>query len=239
MVKPWENVSIYASYIQGLQAGQTINEATYANPGVLPPFVSKQYEAGVKVDWGMVTTTFAAFQITQPNTTITPAARPGDLPTLDLDGEQRNRGVEINAYGEIVEGVRLLGGVTFLDAVQTKTTGGALDGERAYGAPKVRLVIGGEWDTPFVDGLTLTGRVTHTSDQVVVNSRPDLKIPSWTTVDLGARYVLLSPVDDKPITLRFNVDNVFDKNYWKGGFSNGFLSLSDPRTYRLSTTFTF
>lgn len=238
VVKPWENVSVYASYIQGLNAGQTISELQYANPGVLPPFKSKQYEAGIKVDWGMVTTTFAAFEITQPNTTITPGV--GDeLSTIALDGEQRNRGVELNAYGEILEGVRLLGGVTFLDAVQTKTQGGTLDGERAYGAPKVRIVMGGEWDTPFIDGLTLTGRITYNSNQVVVNSRPDMKIPSWTTVDLGARYVLLSPANDKPITIRFNVDNVAGKNYWKNGFSNGFLSLGDPRTYRLSSTFTF
>ena len=50
--KPWENVSVYGNFIQGLQQG-TIVGPTFANAGeVFPPFKSTQYEAGVKVDWG-------------------------------------------------------------------------------------------------------------------------------------------------------------------------------------------
>src|SRR5690606_2882152 len=68
VVKPWENVSFYANYIENLQRGSIVG-SSYANSGeVLPPYVSDQYEAGVKVDWGQVTTTLAVFQITQPNT---------------------------------------------------------------------------------------------------------------------------------------------------------------------------
>ncbi|MEO9340824.1 TonB-dependent receptor [Mesorhizobium sp. SB112] len=238
VVKPWENVSLYANYIEGLQPGTTVG-TTYANAGeVFAPYVTKQYEAGVKVDWGPVTTTLAVFQVAQPSAIGVPDAG-GGLPTLALDGEQRNRGIELNAYGEVFDSVRLLGGVTFLEARQTKTASGAFDGERAAGVPKVRAVIGAEWDTPFVEGLTLTGRVAYTSDQVVVNDRPDLKLPAWTQVDLGARYSFDSPWNEKPITIHFNVDNVFNESYWKGSYNYAFLSLSAPRTFRLSTTFDF
>ncbi|HMU55802.1 MAG TPA: TonB-dependent receptor, partial [Nitrospira sp.] len=49
VVKPWQQVSFYANYIEGLQQGQTAPE-TAANAGeVFSPFVSKGYEAGVKV----------------------------------------------------------------------------------------------------------------------------------------------------------------------------------------------
>ena len=44
---------------------------------------------------------------------------------------------------------------------------------------------------------------------------------------------------DGTITIRFNVDNVFDNNYWKPMHTIGILYRSDPRTYRLSTTFNF
>jgi iron complex outermembrane receptor protein len=192
----------------------------------------------VKVDWGRVTTTLAAFQISQPST-LSIANPNGGLPTLALDGEQRNRGIELNAYGELFEGVRLLGGVTFLDARRTKTLNGTFDGRRAAGAPDFRAVIGGEWDTPFIDGLTLTGRLTYTSDVVVANSAPNLAVPSWTQVDLGARYTFASPWNAKPIIVRFNVDNVFDDSYWKVMHVIGSVYKSDPRTYRLSTTFNF
>ncbi|WP_235931309.1 TonB-dependent receptor [Paracoccus xiamenensis] len=237
VVKPWENVSLYANYIQGLQPGMTVS-SFFANAGeVFPPYVSKQYEAGVKVDWGRVRTTLAAFQIAQPNVLYTYDAKT-DLYTAALNGEQRNRGIELNAYGEIVDGVRLLSGVTFLEAVQTKTADGAFDGKRARGAPRVRAVVGGEWDTPFLEGLTLSGRLTYTSNQTVDNTTPDLTIPSWTTVDLGARYSFDSRWSEKPVTVRFDVENVFDKSYWVTA-DTGFLPLSQPRTFRLSTAFKF
>ncbi len=240
VVKPWENVSLYANYIENLQRG-TIVGTSYANAGeVFPPYVSKQYEAGVKVDWGTVTTTLAAFQIAQPNTiAIDDPIDPVNNPqTLTLDGEQRNRGIELNAYGEFMPGLRLMGGVTLLDARLTKTQGGLNDGNRADGSARIRTVVGAEWDTPFLQGLTLTGRITYTGDQIASSSRDDLKIPSWTVVDLGARYTFDSPWNDKPITVRFNVDNVFDKDYWSGT-NTRYIQLGAPRTFRLSTAFQF
>ncbi|MGE4340601.1 MAG: TonB-dependent receptor, partial [Pigmentiphaga sp.] len=226
---------LYANYIEDLQAG-TIVGTQYANAGeVFEPYVSKQYEAGVKVDWGTMTTTLAAFQITQPNT-ISIAGTP--KPTLALDGEVRNRGIELNAYGELMRGVRLMGGVTLIDAKQTKTQGGLYDGERDDGIPVARAVVGGEWDTPFLQDLTLTSRLTYTGNQLVSSNNPSLKVPSWTLLDLGARYVLDSPWNGKPITIRFNVDNVFDKDYWSGT-NLRYVQLGAPRTFRLSATFGF
>lgn len=237
VVKPWENVSLYANYIENLQRGSIVG-TSYANAGeVFPPYVSKQYEAGVKVDWGRVTTTLAVFQIAQPNT-VSIDDPAGGLPTLALNGEQRNRGIELNAYGEVMPGVRLMGGVTLLDARLTKTQDGLTDGNRADGSARIRTVVGGEWDTPFLQGLTLTGRFTYTGDQVASSSRSDLKIPSWAIVDLGARYTFNSPWNNKPIIVRFNVDNVFDKNYWSGTNSR-YIQLGAPRTFRISTTFKF
>jgi iron complex outermembrane recepter protein len=238
VVKPWENVSLYANYIQALEMGSIVS-SSFANAGeVFPPYTSKQYETGIKVDWGSVTTTLALFQITQPQTTSFPDPAAG-LPRLTLDGEQRNRGIELAAYGALFEGVRLLSGVTLMEATQLKTDNGR-DGWPAALAPKFRAVIGGEWDTPFIKGLTLTGRLTRTSDVMVLNSRPDLTVPAWTQVDLGARYTFSSPANDKPISLIFNVDNVFNESYWKVTHPTaGNLLKSDARTFRLSAVVDF
>lgn len=237
VVKPWENVSLYANYIENLQRG-TIVSSQYANSGeVFPPYVSEQYETGVKVDWGTVTTTLAAFQIALPNTIDVPDPD-GGLPTQALNGELRNRGIELNAYGELMPGVRMMGGLTLIDGRQTKTQDGLYDGNREAGIPKHRTVIGGEWDSPFLQGLTLTGRVTYTGDQVVTSSDENLKIPSWAVLDLGARHVFDSPWNNTPITVRVNVDNVFDKDYWSGA-NFRYVQLGAPRSYRLSATFDF
>lgn len=238
VVKPWQNVSLYANYIQALEVGSTVS-SRYANAGeVFPPYTSKQYEAGIKVDWGSVTTTLAAFQIAQPSTMSVPDAA-GGLPALTLEGEQRNRGIELTAYGEPFKDVRLLGGVTFMEAIQTKNDNDR-NGWRAANTPRVRAVIGAEWDTPFISGLTLTGRLTHTGNVVALNRRPDLTIPSWTQFDLGARYTFKSGWNNKPVNIYFNVDNVFNERYWKASHPTaGNLLRSDQRTFRLSATMNF
>jgi iron complex outermembrane receptor protein len=229
--KPWENVSIYGNWIQGLQQGAIVG-AQFANAGtIFPPFKSTQYEAGVKVDWGKLTTTVSAFQITQPSTITDVATN-----TLVLAGEQRNQGLEFNFFGEPVPGIRLLGGAMFLDAVLTKTQGNLTNGWWAPNAPNVQLRFAGEWDTPFVPGLTLDGRVVYTSSQFIDTLYPRRTIPDWTRFDIGARYTfdnVKSPTG-KPVVIRFNVDNVLDTNYW---MAPNFLG--SPRTFRLSTTFDF
>ena len=127
------------------------------------PFAGDQKEVGVKVDFGRVTTTVAAFEIASPSlirSACSPNARQAP------DGEQRNRGIEINTFGEIAPGLRLLGGVAFIDGRLTKTEGGKNDGHKAQGVADVDLNIGVDWDTPFIPGLTVGGRVIYTSEPV-------------------------------------------------------------------------
>ncbi|MFT3967247.1 MAG: TonB-dependent receptor [Sphingobium sp.] len=237
VVKPWGRVSLYANYIEDLKAGSTVG-TSYANAGeIFPPYVNKQYEAGVKVDWGQVMTTLAVFEISR-NTSMAVADPAGGLPTLTQNGQTRHRGIEFEVNGEVTSGFRLMGGLTLIDPVLTNTAGGTLDGKRGDTAPKVRAVIGADWDMPFLDGLTLNGRLTHTGD-VVITPASGVTIPSWTTADLGARYTFISSWNEKPVTLRFNVDNVFDKDYWAGSYSSGQEYRGAPRTFRLSATFDF
>lgn len=235
LVKPWSNVSVYGNFIQGLQQGAVVG-AGFANAGsVLPPFKATQFEAGVKVDWGTLTTTLGIYQITQPSNITNVATN-----TVVQNGEQRNQGLEFNVFGEVSKGVRLLGGVSLLNAVLTKTAGGLTDGWRAPGAPDVQLNIAGEWDTPFARGLTLNSRLVYTSSQYIDTTWPRRSIPDWARVDIGARYTFdhVKNVTENPVTIRFAVDNLFDANYW-AGTTIGYLIQGGPRTFRLSTTMNF
>lgn len=234
--KPWKNVSLYGNFIQGLRPG-TIVGSTFANAGeVFPPFKSTQWETGVKVDWGRFTTTLSLFQITQPSTITDVATN-----KLMLSGEQRNQGLEFNVFGEPMEGVRLLGGFMLLDGVLTKTQGGLTDGWVAPFSPTFQLNLAGEWDTPFVRGLTLTGRAVYTSSQYIDTTWPRRSLPDWTRLDVGLRYAfepVRSPTG-KPIVARFSVENLLDANYWETGSAASTLSLGAPRTFRLSLTADF
>ncbi|HYD05646.1 MAG TPA: TonB-dependent receptor, partial [Reyranella sp.] len=233
--KPVQNVSLYANWIRGLQPGSIVGPA-FRNAGeVLPPFTSTQYEAGVKVDWGGFTTTASLFQITQPSVLTDVATN-----TQSQSGEQRNQGLELNMFGEVTSGVRLLGGATFMNPVLSKTQGGLTDGWIAPFSPTVQVNLGGEWDLPFAPGLTVNGRVIYTGSQYIDTTWPRRSLPEWTRFDLGMRYAFDNPgVPGKRLVARFNVDNVFDTSYWAGGVAANALFLGNPRTFRLSLTADF
>jgi iron complex outermembrane receptor protein len=230
VVKPLEYLSLYANYIEGLSPGQ-IAPFNANNAGeIFPPFITKQHEVGVKMDFGRFATTISLFQITQPTAFINPATN-----IFGVDGEQRNRGLELMVFGEVTDGVRLLGGVTLMDSTLTKTQGGINQGNDGIAVPAIQLNLTGEWDVPLVPGLTLLARGIYTSSQYL-NAANTQELPAWTRFDLGARYVVKA--GPTPIVIRVSVENVFDANYWANA-SRGQLGLSTPRTFLLSSTFSF
>lgn len=233
--KPWENVSVYGNFIQGLQQGIVVG-APFTNAGeVFPPYKTTQYEAGVKIDWGKLTTTASIFQINQPSV-ITNVANN----TQQLAGEQVNQGLELNIFGEVSEGVRVLGGAMFLSPVLTQTQSGLANGWIAPFSPTAQFNLAGEWDLPVVPGLTLNSRVIYTGPQFIDITSPRRSLPEWTRFDLGMRYAFDNPAaKGKMLVARFNVENVLDSNYWASGNGVFILSLGAPRTFRLSLTADF
>lgn len=233
VVKPTDNLSLYANYIEGLQPGAIVGSG-FVNAGeVLPPYVSKQIEVGAKYDFGSFTLTTALFEIKQRNA-ITIEDPVTGLRTYKADGMQRNRGIDISAFGEIEEGLRVLGGVVYMDAKLDKTEGGLQDGHTASGVAKWQANFGMDWDTPFLHGLTLSGRVISTS-AVYVRTDNALRSPGWTRFDIGARYA--TKAFGNPLTVRFNIENVANKRYWAAANGNSFIGL--PRIFKLSATMAF
>ncbi|WP_318646722.1 TonB-dependent receptor [Variovorax sp. VRV01] len=225
------NISLYASYIEGLSRGDVAPiSAAISNPGaVMPPYKSKQKEIGVKfdLDGGMVAAV-SLFELTKPSAGISGS-------TFGVFGEQRNRGVEATLAGELARGVRVLGGVTYMDGVITKAATSALEGKKAIGVPDWQLNLGAEWDMPFLPGLTLTGRMIHTG-KTAVDPANTLHIPGWNRFDAGARYA--TRLGGKPVTFRMNVENLFDKDYW-GTSTAGYLFVGSPRTLSISASIDF
>lgn len=230
IIRPVEYLSFYGNYIQGLSQGPTAPLGTENAGEIFPPFITEQYELGAKIDFGRIALTLSAFQITQPSAFTNPATN-----IFSVDGEQRNRGVELTTFGEITDGIRLLGGVTLMESELVRTANGVNQGNDGIGVPLVQANLGGEWDVPSLSGFTLLARGIYTSSQYL-NTANTQVVPSWTRLDLGARYVIKT--GDKPIVVRANIENVFNTNYWATA-SRGFLGLGAPRTFLLSTTFSF
>ncbi|MFV9998424.1 MAG: TonB-dependent receptor [Arsenophonus endosymbiont of Dermacentor nuttalli] len=117
------------------------------------------------MDFDRIGGTLALFEIKKPF-----ALLDGVTERYSLNGQQRNRGVELNIFGEPVLGLRLNTSATWLATTLTKTQDRTND---AIGVPRFYMVIGAEYDIQSVDGLTAMMWVNHSGSQYVnvTNSR--------------------------------------------------------------------
>ena len=227
------NLSLYGNYVEGLSKGDTAPIGTTNAGDVFPPVKTKQFEIGAKYDFGRIAVTAALFQIQKPSG-LTTANADGSF-TYQVDGKQRNRGVELGVFGEPARGLRLLGGVAYTDGRLTETAGGANDGRFAPNVSRWQLNLGSEYDVVAAPGLTLTARLLASSAQYVdpANLR---SIPGWSRWDVGARYA--TRAWSRPLVLRAGIENLLGRDYWASG-SGSWLYLGKPRTLTMSATMDF
>lgn len=222
--------SAYANYIEGLVKGDVANagfgQPPLTNEGeALEPYKTRQSEMGLKYDGGRFGGSVGVFQSRKPIGGV-------ENNTFRVVDHQKNRGLELTAFGQPVSGLSILGGISLLNA--------DVDGNEAIGSPDTQANLGVDWMVPGVNGLALDARAIHTSEQYADLANTQ-KVPSWTRFDLGARYTTFIN-DAQQITLRARVENVADRDYWAsaGGFpGSGYLTLGAPRTLIVSTTLDF
>lgn len=231
------HLSLYANYIEGLAKGDVAPATSGGQPvtnagSALSPYQSKQKEIGVKYDEGNVGASLALFSTEKPFGIVQDTV-------FQAAGEQRNQGAEVSVFGEAARGLRLLGGVTFLDAKQTRTSDGATDGKTAIGVPKTQINLGTEWDVPNATGMTLTARALYTSSQYA-DAANTLSVPAWTRLDLGARYA--TKINNQKVTFRARLDNATNSNYWAsvGGYPGAnYMVLGTPRIFSINASIDF
>lgn len=236
--KATKELSVYANYIESLAAGETAPAQVGGRPVLnagqaLAPYVAKQKELGLKYDGGRLGATAALFSIEKPRALLNAA---GNFAT---EGKDRHQGLELTAFGEPVKGLRVLGGVTLLNARQKDTGSAATDGRRVIGVPKAQGTLGLEWDVPGVRGLSLDARMI-TSGHSYADAANTLRVPGWTRLDVGARYI--TEVAGRLLTLRARIDNVANRDYWAsvgGSPGAGYLVLGNPRTFSLTASVDF
>ncbi|MCS2171932.1 TonB-dependent siderophore receptor [Scandinavium sp. TWS1a] len=231
--KPWKEVSLYANHTEALQPGDNAPKGASNYGQSMGILHSKQNEVGVKIDYARVGGSLALFEIKKPSALLNSDNK------YVLDGEQRNRGLELNVFGEPVLGLRLNGSTTWLDPEMTKTANGTNDGHDAIGVSRFYAVVGAEYDIKPVDGLTATAKVNHTGSQYA-DAANTKKLDSYTTLDLGVRYRMRVNADQNDMVWRVGVDNVTNEKYWSGVESYGtYIFQGEPRTVKVSMSYDF
>jgi iron complex outermembrane recepter protein len=237
VLKPWDGISLYANYIEGLSQGATAPQNA-ANVGqTLAPYESKQKEVGAKFDLGKLRITTAYFTTDKPRGFVNAAN------VFTSQGKEENQGVELMAYGQLLPSLRLLGGITWLDAKQKNTGSAATEDKQTIGIPDRQANLGLEWDAYMVPGLTFDARVI-TTGHVYADGTNTQRVAGWTRLDIGARYA--TDIKGHLVSVRGRIDNLTDRDYWAsaGGsasdtFNYGYLVLGAPRTVTVSAQLDF
>jgi iron complex outermembrane receptor protein len=225
-------VAPYAAYSTSFQP---VFGFSVANPNGAPPFkptTGKGWEAGVKyqpVGYRMLLTA-AVFEVTQQNV-LTPD--PNDNFLQVQTGEVRVRGWELEARGNITRELAIVGGVSHIEPIVTKTTIAANVGKDLANVPRDSASLWAMYS--FYDGtlggLSLGGGVRYVGG-LYGSEANDFLVPSHTLFDAVVSYDFsyLRP-DMKGLTLQINATNVFNKYYVSNCFTGlAYCALGAPRT---------
>lgn len=216
--KPAENVSLYASYVESflpnigrsraadLETGQTVLGEEFV------PETGRQFEVGVKAEFGDVIATLALYDLKRSNVL--------DLQTLSSSqiGEQKSQGIELDVAGEILPGWKIITSYSYTDTeVLENERSTVVDGE-------VRSLVGNQlqnvpehsfsiWTTYDIQQGSLEGLGFGLGFVYEGEKQGDLEntftIPDYFRTDAALFY------ETGNFRAQLNIENLFDIRYFE------------------------
>lgn len=247
---PQPDLVVYGNYMEDLEPSD-IRTDDDGHVTMADPRVSRQFEVGVRKNWGDFVTTLNAFQIKRPGywfgkttsgTDFAARKNAGLAYSGSEQGMERSRGIEFNTYANLLnKTLRPSFGLMYLQSTVKDYPNYAdnlVNGVQVAN-PRVIAKAGVEWDTPFAKGLTLNGNVSYFGKSYQ-DTQKQYAFPSYTLVDVGARYK--TKLGKDTLTVSSSVENLFNKNYWqvqRGQYDRSFAVVGMPRTYWLKAELDF
>jgi iron complex outermembrane receptor protein len=113
-----------------------------------------------------------------------------------------------------------------------------LNGKHVTNVPALKSTLYADYSVPQVEGLGLNA-VWQYSGSKAFSPDNSVTVPAYHVFNVGARYA--TQIASSAVTLRFNVDNAFNKFYWRDVTQSlgGYLFPGAPRTYKVSAQFDF
>lgn len=223
IIKPRENLSLYASYARSFlpQSGDqfVVLDATTAT---LAPEEFRNLEAGVKWDvTDRLAFTGALYQLDRTNT------RANDPVTgvVVQTGQSRTKGVELALVGTLAKGLQVTLGYALQDGKITAATSAAPAGRTLAQVPRHQLSAWGRYDLTERLGLAL-GAI-HQSSQFATISNA-VRMPGYTRIDAALFY----RVSDR-VQVQINVENLTDTDYFPSAHTDNNISPGAPLNARL------
>jgi iron complex outermembrane receptor protein len=226
--QPSDDHSLYASYSRSfLQSVGTAFDNT-----LFEPERGTQYEVGLKSDWldGRLSTTLALYQITRSNVLTEDLANPNFSVQT---GEQRSRGIELIATGEILPGWDIVAGYAYTDATITEDNTFE-PGNRLNNVPENSASL---WTTYELQTGSLQGLGFGLGVFYVGPRQGDLansfEIPGYTRTDASIFY------NRDNFRVGLNFENLFDVRYFEASSNRLRVFYGAPFTVRGTVSWSF
>ncbi|WP_322094162.1 TonB-dependent siderophore receptor [Paraburkholderia bannensis] len=226
MFRPRSDLLFYASYVEALEDGGTATEG-YANANqVLDPLKSKQYEVGVKYDGRSYGASAALFRIER-------GAEYGNAQNVYVsNGKERINGLELDGHVDLPAGFRVSASTAW-EAGTYSETEADLVGNRIEGIPRWQATLQVSDRIPGVPGLSANAEA-HYYGSMMADANNKYVLPSFTLFNAGLSYRTM--IGGHGVTLRAEVDNVFNRHYW-GFLQSDYIFIGAPRTLALNARF--
>lgn len=234
---PAANGSIYVNYSKSFTPQGIVNNDEDANNGMnLDPEYGEQYEIGTKWELfdGSLLLTGAIFDITVSNVTVqqeleTPDPD-GNIYMTTQEGEQRHKGFEMGAQGQVSDKWFMTGSMMYLDAQYE--TGASdkqnLDGMTPVDAPEWSANVWTRYE--MTEDLALNFGAIYVGERFANTSNTITK-DGYVRFDMGAAYTM--DIMGSDVSVRVNIKNLFDVDYLAGG-TNTDVTVGEGRNFSLA-----
>ncbi len=230
-----DTVSLYATYGENFRP---LSGADARGNG-FEPNQSTSIEAGTKFSLlsGAIEGNLAFYRVEQDNILVVddPSAF-----TLAAIGKAKSQGFEIDLNGELARGLRLWASYAYVDAKTSNTFNDANFGAPVPAGTRLLNIPEHSLSLQLVQATALAGRGLEFGGGLVhVGQRSGefitrFELPAYTLARAFAAYELT-----KALTLRADIDNLFDETYYTNSFSALWVQPGPPRSLRLSAAFRF
>ncbi len=238
-IKP--NINVYGTWVKGYQpqASTAINNPNAGGP--FDPLTSALFEFGLKSEWFQkrLGVTLAFYDLTQEGA-LYDAGDTNNPDRLMQIGEEKSRGIELDAYGKIQENWSLVLNYAYNDAFFSEADQATLDrfGDRKPNAPEHTFNLWTKYviNQGQLNGLGLGLGYDYVSERKGSIIR-DLNLvpifPSYGLVNTALYYNV-----DK-FQIQLNINNVFDKTHWVGAYDFLRSFPGQPRNIMTTVSYTF
>ena len=234
---PMENGSIYLNYSKSFTPQGAVNNPFDVNDELdLKPEYGIQYEVGTK--WELfndsLLLTAAVFDITLENITISEVLPTPIGPYTDITtqgGEQKHRGFEVGAQGQISDNWFMTSSMMYLDAEYH--TGDEREGKKPVDAPEWSANIWTRYQ--MNEDFALNFGAIYVGERFA-NTDNSIRKDGYVRFDIGAAYTM--DVMGKDVSVRANVRNLFDTDYIEGGQYN-MVTIGQERNFSVAAEVKF